>query len=68
MDELEEFARAITWRDYIALSDIALLKRNLSGIINGDKIVEQLLKLAAAKDLDIEKLPKKFGAVATDLK
>jgi len=64
---LESFAKSITWRDYVALFDLSLLKMNVSGLMYGDKIVKRIAE-EAKEDLQIENLKRPFGAIATDLR
>jgi len=62
LDEFEQWIRALTKLDILALLDISW---NRSGLVQGDKIIDTLKDLVG--DLTIEDLPIPFTAVATDL-
>jgi len=68
MDELESFAREITWRHYLNLADLSVLKMDMSGLIYGDKILSLMKKASNNEEILIESLDKPFAAVATDLR
>lgn len=63
LDDYEQWVRAITKRDIIALMDIAWQK---SGLVKGDKIINTLVELVG--ETEIADLPIPYTAVATDLK
>lgn len=63
LDSFEQWLRAITRRDILALLDPAL---DRSGLIKGDKIINTLKELVG--DAMIESLPIGFTAVATNIK
>ena len=63
LDEFEQWVKAITRRDILALLDPAL---DRSGLIKGDKIINTLKELVG--DAMIENLPIGFTAVATNIK
>lgn len=62
LDEFEQWVRALTKLDILALLDISWSR---SGLVQGDKIIDTLKDLVG--DLTIEDLPIPFTAVATDL-
>jgi NTE family protein len=62
LDEFEQWVRAVTRRDILALLDPALDRR---GLIKGDKIINTLKDLVG--DAMIESLPINFTAVATNI-
>lgn len=72
LDLIESFVKSITWKDCVSFGNLGFLKRDSSGIINGDKIVNKLLKITDSSgqkiDYMIENLPKKFGCIATDIR
>ena len=62
LDEMEAMVLALEWKDIVAYLDMSIMN---GGLIQGDKIVKFLRKYA--KQTDIESLPRRFAAVATDL-
>ncbi len=62
LDELENWVLGLTWKDILALMDVSLLE---GGLIHGDKIIQYAQSLMGG--IDIQDLPLKFAAVATDL-
>lgn len=65
MPVVEEYARSITWRDYISMFDFSLFKRNVSGIVYGEKIMQRISREVNTK---VEDMKYPFIAVATDLR
>ena len=63
LDEYEQWVRAITKVDIVALLDLSWGK---SGLVKGDKIINTLINLVGERL--IEELPIPYTAVATDLK
>ena len=63
LDALEEFARKLDRRAIWKLADMNLGKGG--GLISGDNVAQALLETIG--DHEIQKLPKKFTAVATDI-
>ena len=63
LDEYEQWVRALTKVDIVALLDLSWDK---SGLVRGDKLVDTLIGLVGEKL--IEDLPISFTAVASDLK
>ena len=61
LDRLQEWLETLTRRDVVNLLDITVN----GGLIKGDKLVDFFA--SHFFDIEIEKLPKPFGAVATDL-
>ncbi len=61
LDRLDEWARAITWRDIVTLLDVSL---SGGGLIEGRRVMEFLRELCS--DATIESLDRPFAAVATD--
>ena len=62
LDEMEAMVTALEWKDIISYLDMSIMN---GGLIQGDKIVNFFRKYA--KQTDIESLPHRFAAVATDL-
>lgn len=62
LDEFEQWVRALTKLDILALLDISWSR---SGLVQGDKIIDTLKDLVG--DLTIEELPIPFTAVAADI-
>ena len=62
LDEFESWVRAITKIDIVTLLDLSWKK---SGLVKGDKIINSLKDLVG--DIDIEKLPIIYTAVAADI-
>lgn len=62
LDEFEKRVRAVTRVDMVSLVDISLRG---GGLMRGDKIIDALRNFLG--DADIEDLPVRFTAVATDL-
>ncbi|MDH5611994.1 MAG: patatin-like phospholipase RssA [Gammaproteobacteria bacterium] len=62
LDEMESMVRNLEWKDIIAYLDMSIMG---GGLIQGDKIVKFFRKYA--KEIDIESMPRRFAAVATDL-
>jgi NTE family protein len=63
LDEYEQWVRAITKIDIVALLDLSWEK---SGLVKGDKIINTLINLVGEQL--IENLPIQYTAVATDFK
>ncbi|MCW8827360.1 MAG: patatin-like phospholipase family protein [Gammaproteobacteria bacterium] len=63
LDDFEQWVCAITKVDMVTLLDISW---GTSGFVKGDKIINTLIELVG--DQDIETLPIRFTAVASDLK
>jgi len=63
LDEFEQWVRAITRVDIVALLDLSWEKR---GLVKGDKIINTLINLVGERL--IEDLPIPYTAVATDVK
>lgn len=63
LDEFENWVKAITKIDIIALLDVSW---NKSGLVKGDKIINTLVDLVGNQL--IEDLPIRFTAVATDIR
>ncbi|MCW8888939.1 MAG: patatin-like phospholipase family protein, partial [Gammaproteobacteria bacterium] len=63
LDDFEQWVCAITRIDMVTLLDISW---GTSGFVKGDKIINTLIELVG--DQDIETLPIRFTAVASDLK
>lgn len=61
LGRLDEWARAITWRDIVTLVDVSL---SGGGLIEGRRVMEFLRELCS--DATIESLDRPFAAVATD--
>ena len=61
LDRLEGWVRSLTWQNVVSLLDVTVT----GGFIKGAKLVEFFG--SRFKDTDISKLPKPFGAVATEL-
>jgi len=62
LDEFEHWIRAITKIDIVTLLDISWQR---AGLVKGDKIINTLINLVG--DLQIEDLPIKYTAVASDI-
>jgi len=62
LDDYEKWVRALQKKDVIKLLDFAFSR---SGLFSGDRIMETLKKLLG--DVNIEDLPIKFTAVASDV-
>lgn len=62
LDDYEKWVRALQKKDVIKLLDFAFSR---SGLFSGDKIMQTLKELIG--DINIEDLPIKFTAVASDL-
>ena len=62
LDEFENWVRAITKMEVIALLDLSWKK---SGLVKGDKIINTLTKLVG--DVEIENMNIKYTAVAVDI-
>jgi NTE family protein len=63
LDEFEEFARSIDRRTIWRLVDLNLGKGG--GLVSGERVAKKLTDIIG--DPDIEKLKKKFAAIATEL-
>ena len=61
LDDLHTWVESLTWQNVVGLLDVTVS----GGLIKGDKLLNFFR--GHFKDIDIEKLPKPFGAVATDL-
>src|SRR5258708_14633659 len=61
LDRLEAWVKSLTWQNVVSLLDVTVTGRFIKGA--------QLVDFFASRftDVDITKLPKPFGAVATDL-
>lgn len=62
LDEMEAMVRALEWKDIIGYLDMTVMG---GGLIQGDKIASFLREHAQYSD--IESMPRRFAAVATDL-
>lgn len=62
LDEMEAMVSSLEWKDIVSYLDMSIMN---GGLIQGDKIDAFLRK--HAKQTDIESLPHRFAAVATDL-
>ncbi|MGK7344383.1 MAG: patatin-like phospholipase family protein [Candidatus Nitrospinota bacterium M3_3B_026] len=62
LDAFEEWLRALTWKEILHYLDVGLVG---GGMIQGDKLMKMLGRYI--KDVRVEDLPKRLGAVATDL-
>jgi NTE family protein len=61
LDDLKDWVESLTWQNVVGLLDVTVN----GGLIKGDKLLNFFR--GHFKDIDIENLPKPFGAVATDL-
>ncbi len=61
LDRLEAWVKSLTWQNVVSLLDVTVT----GGFIKGAKLVDFFA--SRFTDVDITKLPKPFGAVATDL-
>lgn len=64
LDKLEKWVRPMTWTDVISYFDISL---SGSGLIQGEKLLDAIQKETFG-NVQIEQMPKKFAAVATQLR
>lgn len=62
LDEMESMVSALTWKDLASYLDMSIIG---GGLIHGDKLVNFLRQHIDVND--IESLPHKFAAVATEL-
>ena len=62
LDSLEQWARAFNWKDMVSYLDLGVMG---GGVIEGEKLLDFFSK--HINHSDIENMPKKFAAVATDL-
>ncbi|MCK4824684.1 patatin-like phospholipase family protein, partial [bacterium] len=62
IDELEEWVSALTWKEMLNYIDLTVIG---GGFVQGEKLFEFARKIV--KYDTIESLPRRFGAVATDL-
>lgn len=62
LDLLEQWALSLNWKDIVSYLDLSVLR---GGVIEGEKLLELFSK--HVNHSDIENMPKKFAAVATDL-
>lgn len=62
LDLLEQWARALNWKDLVSYLDLGVLG---GGVIQGEKLLEFFSK--RVNHAEIENMPKKFAAVATEL-
>ena len=62
LDVFEEWVREITSLDIVALLDVSW---GSGGLVKGEKFINELIKLVG--DLDIENLPIRYTALATDI-
>ena len=62
LDEMEDMVKTLEWRDIISYLDMSIMS---GGLIQGEKIVNFFRH--HAKEMDIESMPRRFAAVATDL-
>lgn len=63
IDEMESMVSKLSWNDLVAYLDMSIIR---GGLIHGEKLVDFLRRHIDV--MDIESLPRKFAAVATDLK
>ncbi len=61
LDDLHTWVDSLTWQNVVGLLDVTVS----GGLIKGEKLLNFFR--GHFKDIDIEKLPKPFGAVATNL-
>jgi NTE family protein len=61
LDDLKDWVESLTWRNVVGLLDVTVN----GGLIKGEKLLNFFR--GHFEDIDIEDLPKPFGAVATDL-
>lgn len=64
LDKLEKWVRPMTWTDVLGYLDISL---SGGGLIQGDKLLNAIQE-ETFENILIEDMPKKFGAVATQLR
>lgn len=62
LDLLEQWARAFNWKDMVSYLDLGVMG---GGVIEGEKLLDFFSK--HINHSDIESMPKKFAAVATEL-
>lgn len=62
LDELEKMVSKLSWNELVTYLDMSIIR---GGLIHGEKLVNFLRRHADVKD--IESLPRKFAAVATEL-
>lgn len=62
IDALEDFARQLDWKQIVSFLDVTFPR---SGLIDGEKVSEFFR--SHMQEIDIEKLPLPFCAIATDL-
>ncbi|MDT8452377.1 MAG: patatin-like phospholipase RssA [Gammaproteobacteria bacterium] len=62
LDEMEAMVKALRWKDIVGYLDMSVIG---GGLIQGDKIASFLRE--HVKEVDIESMPRRFAAVATDL-
>jgi NTE family protein len=62
LDRLEAWVQTLTWRDIVHYMDLTLLG---GGFIKGERLMAFFQR--HVEDTQIETLPKRFGAVATDM-
>jgi NTE family protein len=61
LDDLQDWVESLTWQNVVGLLDVTVT----GGLIKGEKLLNFFR--GHFKDVDIENLPRPFGAVATDL-
>ena len=61
LDDLKTWVESLTWQNVVGLLDVTMN----GGLIKGEKLLNFFR--GHFEDIDIENLPKPFGAVATDL-
>lgn len=62
LDDMEKMVQALTWKELVSYMDMSIIG---GGLIHGDKLVHFLRQQVNAQT--IESLPRRFGAVATEL-
>ena len=62
LDEMEKVVTNLTWKEIVAYLDMSIIG---GGLIQGDKLVNFFRQ--HIDEMNIESLPRKFGAVATEL-
>lgn len=62
LDEMESMVTALSWKDIVAYLDLSVMG---GGLIQGDKLINFFR--GHLHEMDIESLPRRFAAVATEL-
>ncbi len=62
LDKLEEWVNTLSWRDIVHYMDVTFVG---GGFLKGERLMTFFQQFT--QDMPIEELPKRFGAVATDL-